>query len=197
MIKKLVLATHNKGKIAEMSDILAPYVGKVLSANDIEFSEPEETGKTFVENALLKARSACEETGLPALADDSGLCVNALNGQPGIYSARWAGEEKDFEMAMGFLDAKLDGVEDRSAYFIAVLALVFPNGEEHIFEGRCEGNLIWPPSGDKGFGYDPMFVPEGKRLTFAEMEPDEKRKISHRAKALEKLAGFLKERHNG
>ncbi len=196
-MEKLVLATHNKGKIAEMSDVLKSYVGKVLSAHDITFSEPEETGTTFAANALLKARSACEETGLPSLADDSGLCVNALNGQPGIYSARWAGEERDFEMAMGFLDAKLVDTEDSSAYFIAVLALVFPNGEEHIFEGRCEGNLIWPPSGDKGFGYDPMFVPEGKRQTFGEMEPDEKRKISHRAKALKELSVFLRAENNG
>ena len=192
MIKSLVLATHNKGKIAEMSDVLKPYVGKLLSANDIKFSEPEETGTTFAENALLKARSACQETGLPALADDSGLCVNALDGQPGIYSARWAGEDKDFDMAMGFIDAKLIDNDDRSAYFIAVLALAFPNGEEYTFEGRAEGNLIWPPSGDKGFGYDPMFVPEGKRLTFGEMEAGEKRKISHRAKALRELEAFLK-----
>lgn len=191
MIKSLVLATHNKGKIAEMSGVLTPYVHKILSAKDIKFSEPEETGSTFAENALLKARSACQETGLPALADDSGLCVSALGGQPGIHSARWAGEEKNFEMAMGFIDTKLLGNEDRSAYFIAVLALVFPDGEEHVFEGRCEGNLIWPPNGDKGFGYDPMFAPEGKRLTFGEMEPDEKRKISHRAKALEKLKRFF------
>lgn len=191
MIESLVLATHNKGKIAEMSSVLKPYVGTLLSANDIKFSEPEETGTTFAENALLKARSACKETGLPALADDSGLCVNALDGQPGIYSARWAGEDKDFDMAMGFIDTKLIDNDDRSAYFITVLALVFPDGQEHTFEGRVEGNLIWPPSGDKGFGYDPMFVQEGKRLTFGEMEPEEKRKISHRAKALEKLKDFM------
>lgn len=191
MIESLVLATHNKGKITEMSSVLKPYVGRLLSANDIKFSEPEETGTTFAENALLKARSACKETGLPALADDSGLCVNALDGQPGIYSARWAGEDKDFDMAMGFIDTKLIDNDDRSAYFIAVLALVFPDGQEHTFEGRVEGNLIWPPSGDKGFGYDPMFVQEGKRLTFGEMEPEEKRKISHRAKALEKLKDFM------
>ncbi len=191
MIESLVLATHNKGKITEMSSVLKPYVGRLLSANDIKFSEPEETGTTFAENALLKARSACKETGLPALADDSGLCVNALDGQPGIYSARWAGEDKDFDMAMGFIDTKLIDNDDRSAYFITVLALVFPDGQEHTFEGRVEGNLIWPPSGDKGFGYDPMFVQEGKRLTFGEMEPEEKRKISHRAKALEKLKDFM------
>lgn len=196
MIEKLVIATHNKGKVVEMATSLQKYVRTILSADDIEVPEVEETEDSFAGNALLKARACAKATKLPSLADDSGLCVNALGGKPGIHSARWAeleGQEgRDFKLAMGFIDDKLGKNKDRSAYFIAVLALVFPDGEEHIFEGRIEGNLIWPPSGDKGFGYDPMFVPEGKRQTFGEMAPEEKRKISHRAKALAKLSEFLK-----
>lgn len=195
MIEKLVIATHNKGKVVEMATCLQNHVRTILSADDIEVPDVEETEDSFAGNALLKARASARATNLPSLADDSGLCVNALGGQPGIHSARWAeleGQEgRDFQLAMGFIDDKLGKDKDRSAYFIAVLALVFPDGEEHVFEGRIHGNLIWPPSGDKGFGYDPMFVPEGKRQTFGEMEAEEKRKISHRAKALEQLSEFL------
>ena len=191
MIEKLVLATHNDGKLAEMQTVLQGMVGEVISSKELKLTEPEETGTSFEANALLKARSACKESGLPALADDSGLCVNALNGDPGVYSARWAGPERDFDMAMGFLDTKLVGQEDRSAYFICVLAFVTPDGKEELFEGRVDGALIWPPRGDKGFGYDPMFQPEGYQQSFAEMEKPEKQKISHRAKALEKLKTYM------
>jgi XTP/dITP diphosphohydrolase len=184
---ELVIATHNKGKVREISDLLKPYISKFFSADELNLPEPEETGKTFVENAILKAKAAATASGKCALADDSGLYVNALNGEPGIYSARWAGPEKDFMLAMKKIHKKLDGTKNRSAVFICVLALAWPDGDVECFEGRVEGYLIWPVRGNKGFGYDPMFVPEGYDVTFAEMDPAEKHKISHRAKAFEKL----------
>lgn len=187
----LVLATHNKGKIAEFSEMLKPYFASFQSAAELQLPEPEETEETFAGNALIKARAAHEATGHAALSDDSGLCVNALDGQPGIYSARWAGPEKNFETAMNFLDTKLAGISDRSAYFISVLAYVAEDGSEHIFDGRINGNLVWPPSGANGFGYDPMFVPENERKTFGEMEPHEKKQHSHRARAFAKFIDFL------
>lgn len=180
---KLVLATHNQGKVVEMYDLLKPFDVEVLSAKDFGLSAPDETEDNFAGNALIKARYVSKETGLPALADDSGLCVAALHGAPGVYSADWAGPDKDFAKAMDLVHEKMNGAEDHSAYFISVFALVTPEGGEQVFEGRCEGSLVWPPRGSGGFGYDPMFVPAGEARTFGEMTMDEKKKYSHRAKA--------------
>ncbi len=189
---ELVLATHNPGKVREIADLLGSYVGKIYSAGELGLSEPEETGSTFEANAILKAKAAAQESGYVALADDSGLAVNALGGQPGIYSARWAGPEKDFQAAMQKVQDELDDSEDRSAAFICVLALALPDGHVETFEGRVEGTLTWPPRGDKGFGYDPIFVPNGYDITFGEMDPTEKHKISHRADAFQKFDRFTK-----
>jgi XTP/dITP diphosphohydrolase len=189
--KTLVLATHNQGKIAEFSGLLAPYIATFESAASLALDEPEETGATFVENAILKARAAALTTGLPALSDDSGLSVTALNGEPGIYSARWAGADKDFDKAMALVHEKLGDTHDRSAAFVAVLAVVWPDGYAETFEGRCEGDLIWPPRGDHGFGYDPMFAPDGCAQSFAEMDKAQKQAISHRAIAFQKMANAL------
>lgn len=184
---ELIIATHNKGKLREISDLLKPYIQKFYSAAELNLPEPEETGTTFAENAILKAVAAAKSGSKPALADDSGLSVNALGGQPGICSARWAGPEKDFMAAMQKVQDRLGGVPDRSASFICTLALAWPDGHTEIFEGRIDGHLVWPPRGDKGFGYDPFFVPEGDTRTYAEIEPQEKHQTSHRARAFEKL----------
>ncbi len=184
---KLILATHNKGKVKEIGALLAPYNIEVISAGDMNFPEPEETGATFIENAKLKALAAAAAAGLPALADDSGLAVNALGGAPGIYSARWAGPEKDFTRAMGRVNRELGDDADRAAAFVCVLALAWPDGHTEVFEGTVDGNLVWPPRGGRGFGYDPMFIPLNHKETFAEMEPAAKRAISHRARAFQKL----------
>ncbi|MDH5723668.1 MAG: RdgB/HAM1 family non-canonical purine NTP pyrophosphatase [Alphaproteobacteria bacterium] len=183
----LVIATHNQGKAAEIKDLLEPYISNFFTASDLNLDEPKETGSTFAENAILKAKAAAMASGKIALADDSGLSIKALGGDPGIYSARWAGPEKDFSMAMNKINDLLEDKEDRSAAFICVLALVWPDGYEEVFEGRVDGQIIWPPRGEKGFGYDPFFVPDGYEQTFAEMEPEQKHKISHRAKAFELL----------
>lgn len=192
MLKKLLLATHNKGKIAEMSAMLAPYGVEVTSAAELGLAEPAETENTFIGNALIKARAAAVASGLPVLADDSGLCVNALNGDPGVYSADWAGNPRDFNVAMHKVHDALGDAVDRSAYFISVFALVMPDGTEQIFEGRCNGQIVWPPRGTEGHGYDPVFVADGETRTFGEMTLDEKAKFSHRAKAFEKFAETLK-----
>ena len=195
VFKELVVATHNKGKVREIADLLGPYVGTFYSAIELDLPEPEETETTFEGNALIKARSAARHAGKPSLADDSGLCVNTLGGDPGVYAARWAekpdGSGRDFNLAMQKVHEALGDAEDRSAYFICVLALVTPEGDEHIFEGRVNGQIIWPARGDKGFGYDPIFIPKGYDTTFAEMEPQDKHAISHRAKAFEKLVKTL------
>lgn len=185
--RKLVIASHNPGKAREIAELLAPLDVEVLSAADLNLPEPEETGKSFAENAVLKARAAAEASGLLALADDSGVTVNALGGEPGIYSARWAGPEKDFGAAMKKIHNRLGDSKDRGAAFVCVLALADPRGGEQVFEGRLEGTIIWPPRGDKGFGYDPVFVPDGYDMTFAEMEPEQKHRISHRARAFAKM----------
>ncbi len=185
--KELVIATHNKGKAKEIAELLAGRVEKVLAAGELGLSEPVEDGETFVANALIKARSGAKESGQLCLADDSGLAVSALGGAPGIYSARWAGPDKDFGKAMETVMSSLNEFEDKSAAFICVLALCWPDGREEVFEGRVEGHIVWPPRGDKGFGYDPIFVPRGYDMTFAEMEPEQKHKISHRADAFKKL----------
>ena len=191
MIDQLILATHNQGKVKEFQEMLGPCVESLRCAADFCLPEPEETGATFVENAFLKARAAVAETGLPCLADDSGLAVDSLGGSPGIYSARWAGPEKDFGKAMQRVYEELKDHEDKSAAFVAVLALVFPDGQEEVFEGRVAGDISWPPRGSKGFGYDPIFVPEGFSVTFAEMDSNQKHTMSHRFQAVEKLKTFL------
>lgn len=185
--KKLVLASHNPGKVAEIDELLAPLGIEVISAADLGLDEPVEDGPSFIANAEIKARAAAKASGLPALADDSGLSVNALGGDPGIYSARWAGPERDFHAAMALVQEKLGQTPNRRAYFISVLALAWPDGHTECFEGRVHGEMIWPPRGDDGFGYDPMFLPDGYTQTFGEMAYDEKQRISHRAVAFQKL----------
>jgi XTP/dITP diphosphohydrolase len=183
---RLVIASHNEGKIAEIAALLAPFAIETVSAASLGIAEPEETGDSFEANAVLKARAAVEASGLPALADDSGLVVPALGDAPGIFSARWAGAAKDFRTAMERVHREL-GDRNRSARFVAVLALCWPDGRMELFRGEVDGRLVWPPRGERGFGYDPMFVPEGGVETFGEMEPAEKHKISHRAHAFAAL----------
>ena len=186
-INRLVVATHNKGKLREFQNLLAPYMSDVTSAGELNLPEPEETGTTFTENALLKAHAAAQLSNSVALADDSGLCVAALAGAPGLYSARWAGPEKDFSVAMQRVQDELGETKDRSAYFICVLALAWPDGHSETIEGRVDGQIVWPPRGDKGHGYDPVFMPRGETRTFAEMEEEEKNALSHRGIAVRKL----------
>ena len=183
---RLVVASHNQGKVEEISTLLMPFRIAALSAASLGIPEPEETGDSFEANAALKAGAAAEASGLPALADDSGLVVPALGGAPGIYSARWAGPTKDFRIAMERVHREL-GEQDRSAFFVAVLALAWPDGNLDLFRGEVAGALVWPPRGERGFGYDPMFVPEGGEATFGEIEPAQKHRISHRAGAFAKL----------
>jgi XTP/dITP diphosphohydrolase len=195
---KLVIATHNAGKLREMRELLEPLGIECVGAAELELPEPEETGVTFVDNADLKARAAADLSGLPALSDDSGLCVDALDGKPGIFSARWAeGSDgsRDFAVAMERVWQALEdrGPEaSRDAHFACALAIAWPNdGQAESFEGRVDGHLVWPPRGDRGFGYDPMFVPAGFEQTFGEMEPAEKHAMSHRARAFAKLVEAL------
>jgi len=185
----LVIASHNLGKVVEINDLLSQFLVNTISASSLDLDEPEETGKTFVENALLKAEAAAMVANLPALADDSGLVVPALGGQPGIYSARWAQPGKDFGAAMQRVESELVlvGNQDRRAHFVCVLALAWPDGHAETFEGRVYGTLVWPGRGDKGFGYDPVFVPDGFDITFGEMEPQRKHDMSHRAVAFTRL----------
>jgi XTP/dITP diphosphohydrolase len=197
---RLVIATHNPGKLAEMRDLLAPYGIDATSAGELGLPEPDETGMTFRDNARIKARAAAEATGLPAFADDSGLVVDALDGEPGIYSARWAGPDKDFRRAMETIEEKLRDraaatPERRKTHFVSALCVAWPDGHLEEFEARVDGALVWPPRGDKGFGYDPMFLPDGHDRTFGEMPSEEKhglpphgRGLSHRARAFVKLA---------
>lgn len=189
---KLVVATHNPGKARELAEILENRF-QLVTAGELGLPEPEETEATFVGNALLKARAAADASGLPALADDSGLSVAALDGAPGVYSARWAGPGKDFGVAMAKVEERLAETEskDRSAWFTCALALAWPDGPAVVVEGRIDGTLAFPPSGERGFGYDPIFLPEGRHLTFGEMEPAEKDAISHRARAFAKLKAAL------
>ena len=181
-----MIASHNPGKVEEIAALLAPFAVETVSAGSLGIPEPEETGASFEANAALKAEAAARATGLPALADDSGLVVPALGGAPGIYSARWAGPTKNFRLAMKRVNREL-GDKDRSARFVAVLALAWPGGRTELFRGEVEGGLIWPPRGDRGFGYDPIFIPLGRDLTFGEIDPAEKHRISHRARAFAKL----------
>ncbi len=184
---RLVIASHNAGKLREIAELVAPFGVDAVSAGSLGLPEPEETGTTFKANAELKALAAAKGAGRPALADDSGLVVPALSGAPGIHSARWAGPERDFARAMARVEEELDGSEDRSAYFLCALALAWPDGHRESFEGRVDGTLVWPPRGTCGFGYDPIFLPEGETLTFGEMEPARKHAMSHRARAFAKL----------
>jgi len=194
---KLVIATHNAGKLKEIAALLAPYGVDCISAGSLGLPEPAETGKTFVENALIKARAAAEASGIVALADDSGLSVAALDGRPGVYTADWAERQwfegspgRDWYMAMGKVEGMLQALgadTPRDAWFSCVLALAWPNGEQAVYEGRADGTLTWPPRGTMGFGYDPVFVPKGYEATFAELPPEEKHRISHRADAFAKL----------
>lgn len=187
--RRLVIASHNAGKVREIAELLAPFGVEAMSAAALKLPEPEETGTTFMANAELKARAAATAAALPALADDSGLVVEALDGAPGVFSARWAGPTKDFVIAMRRVEDELQArrATDRRAHFIAALALCWPDGHCETFEGRVDGTLVWPPRGDKGFGYDPIFLPDGQRQTFGEMEPAAKHAISHRADAFRQL----------
>ncbi len=185
---KLLVASHNPGKLREIADLVEPYGLEVVSAAELALSEPEETETTFAGNARLKAVTAAKAAGLPALSDDSGLEVEALGGRPGVYSARWAGPEKDFNLAMKRVADELNVAgawkePGPRANFTCALCLAWPDGEAHIFEGKVFGRLVWPPRGDRGFGYDPMFLPDGETLTFGEMDPADKHAISHRARA--------------
>ncbi len=185
--EELVIATHNDGKAREIAELLSPYVSKFYTAKELGLDEPEETGSSFAENAILKARAAAKSSGKIALADDSGLAVNALNGDPGIYSARWGGEHKDFNLAMDKVNSAIGDKQDRSAYFVCVLALGWADGHVETFEGVVHGTIVSDPRGDKGFGYDPIFKANGYDVTFAEMNPTEKHAISHRANAFKLL----------
>jgi XTP/dITP diphosphohydrolase len=203
---RLVIATHNSGKLHEMRELLAPYRIEAISAGDMGLDEPEETGTTFRDNARIKARAAAVASSLPAFADDSGLVVDALDGAPGIYSARWAGADRNFGNAMQAVEDKLkeQGVttpERRKAHFVSALCVAWPDGHLEEFEGRINGTLVWPPRGDKGFGYDPMFLPDGYTRTFGEMTSEEKHGLpprglglSHRARAFVRLAEACLER---
>jgi XTP/dITP diphosphohydrolase len=197
---RLVIATHNPGKLAEMRELLAPYGIDAISAGELDLPEPDEDGMSFRDNARIKAQTAALATGLPAFADDSGLVVDALDGAPGIHSARWAGPEKNFRRAMETIEVKLyehgaTAPAQRKAHFVSALCVAWPDGHVEDFEARVDGTLVWPPRGDKGFGYDPIFLPDGHARTFGEMSSDEKhglpprgKGLSHRARAFMKLA---------
>jgi XTP/dITP diphosphohydrolase len=197
---RLVIATHNPGKLAEMRELLAPYGIAAISAGELGLAEPDETGTTFRDNARIKAQAAATAARLPAFADDSGLVVDALDGEPGIYSARWAGPDKNFAGAMAVIENKLKerhatAPSERKAHFVSALCVAWPDGHVEDFEARVDGVLVWPPRGDKGFGYDPMFLPDGHDRTFGEMSSEEKhglpprgKGLSHRARAFVKLA---------
>jgi XTP/dITP diphosphohydrolase len=197
---RLVIATHNPGKLIEMRELLAPYGITALSAGELGLSEPDETGMTFRDNARIKAEAAAKASGLPAFADDSGLVVDALDGAPGIHSARWAGPDRNFQRAMEAIEEKLrergaTAPERRKAHFVSALCVAWPDGHVEEFEARVTGTLVWPPRGDQGFGYDPIFLPDGQQRTFGEMSREEKHSLpphgqglSHRARAFMKLA---------
>jgi XTP/dITP diphosphohydrolase len=184
---RLLIATHNPGKLREIAELLAPHGVACVSAGDLGLPEPEETEPDFVGNARLKARAAANAAGLPALADDSGFSVAALGGAPGVLSARWAGPDKDFLGAMQRVQDAMGANPDRRAWFTAALCLAWPNGDTATFVGRVEGHAVWPPRGDRGFGYDPMFVPLGGTRTYGEMNPARKHSTSHRARAFAQL----------
>ena len=194
--QNIVIATHNKGKLEEFAQLLAPYGVKAKSAGELGLAEPDETESTFRGNALIKAEAACKASGLITIADDSGLCVDAVDGAPGVYTADWAGPSRDWMQAMRLVEEKLQAAgattpAQRKAQFMCTLCVLWPDGEVRYYEGVAPGHLTWPPRGSLGHGYDPAFVPEGQHMTFAEMTHDAKNKISHRARALEKLLADL------
>ena len=194
---KIVVASHNEGKVREIRELLAPFGIETVSAGELGIAEPAETGTTFAENAEIKARAAMEASGLAALSDDSGFAVDALGGRPGVYAADWAelpeqeqaysGVRRDFAMAMWHVHRLIDGSANRSARFVCALCLVEPGKHARVYEGTCEGDVVWPPRGGQGFGYDPMFVAQGDTLTFGEIPPEEKHAKSHRAEAFAKM----------
>ena len=194
--RKIVVATHNKGKLAEFAELLKPHRVTAVWAGDLGLAEPAETENTFAGNARIKALSAMQASGLIAMSDDSGLCVAALGGAPGVHTADWAGPQRDWTLAMGRVQEKLEALgavtpDQRRADFVCTLCVAWPDGSERFFEGRAPGHLVWPPRGALGHGYDPMFVPDGGTQTFAELDPAHKNRISHRARALEKLVDDL------
>jgi XTP/dITP diphosphohydrolase len=200
IVGRLLIATHNPGKLAEMRELLAPFKIEAISAGEMGLPEPDETGTSFRANARIKAEAAAMASGLPAFADDSGLAVDALDGAPGIYSARWAGPDKNFRGAMETIEQKLQeagasNAAQRQAHFVSALCVAWPDGHIEEFEARVDGTIVWPPRGDKGFGYDPIFLPDGQTRTFGEMPSEEKhglpprgKGLSHRARAFLKLA---------
>ena len=197
-IKSIVIASHNEGKVREIRSLLDPYGYKIISAKKLGINEPIENGMTFSENSLIKSRNAAKKSGLVALADDSGLCVNSLNYRPGIYSARWAGKNKDFGMAMKKIQKLMEKNDlsskyNRRAFFVCSLSVYFPDGKNKVFNGRVNGHLQFPPKGLNGFGYDPIFVAKGYRKTFGEMNFHYKERISHRNVAFKKLIKFLRD----
>ena len=185
--KKIIIASHNLGKVKEINILLNDIGVSALPISTFSDKEPIEDGENFIENALIKARSAKNLSKQTSLADDSGLCIDSLNGEPGIYSARWAGINKDFKIAMSNIEEKMKGFKNKNAHFVCVLALVTQKNEEYVFEGKVNGKLIFPPRGEKGFGYDPIFIPENEILTFGQMKPKQKDLISHRAQAFKKF----------
>ena len=187
---RLVLATHNPGKVVELAELLNPHGLDVVSAGELGLPEPDETETSFIGNARLKALSAATLSGLPAIADDSGLCVDRLGGAPGIYSARWAGPGKDFAVAMARVNDEL-GTQPRTAHFICALCVAWPDGHTEVVEGRVDGTLVWPPRGGNGFGYDPMFLMDGKEQTYGEMPRADKEADNHRARAFRQLDALL------
>jgi XTP/dITP diphosphohydrolase len=184
---RLVLASHNPGKLAELIDLLRPHDISVVCAGSLGLPEPEEDAPDFVGNARIKALATAREGGLVALADDSGFCVAALNGAPGVHSARWAGAAKDFDAAMQRVNRAVADAPDRRAWFVSALCLAWPDGQTETFVGRVDGQMTWPPRGTKGFGYDPMFIPSGAAATFGEMDKADKHALSHRARAFAQL----------
>ena len=185
--KEIIIASHNPGKVKEINILLNDIGIKAFPISLFSDIEPIENGNSFAENALIKARNARQLSNKTSLADDSGLCVDALDGAPGIYSARWAGAEKDFDLAMSLIEEKLQGIDNKKAYFICALAIVNEKNEEYVFEGKINGTLTFPKKGKRGFGYDPIFIPENHTITFGEMAPNEKDLISHRGVAFKKL----------
>jgi XTP/dITP diphosphohydrolase len=197
IVKKIVIASHNAGKVREIDDLFKRTNVQTISLKTFNINEPRETGSTFIENSILKSRNASIKTNFPAIADDSGLCVSIINNEPGIYSARWAGRTKDYKLAMNKIEKKIQTIsdmkkKDRKAFFVCALSLYFPDHTYKVFEGKIHGHLQFPPKGANGFGYDPIFVPVGFSKTFGEMKYNFKEKISHRAKAFQKLMQYLK-----
>lgn len=187
--EKVLVATHNKGKLEEFREILSPFGVSVVSAGELGLSEPDETEETFEGNARIKAKAACKASGLVTIADDSGLCVNALNGEPGVYTANWAGPNRDWMMAMRTVEEKLQAAgattqDKRGAQFMCTLCVLWPDGEERFYVGHVPGHLSWPPRGAFGHGYDPVFVPQGEAISFGEMSHEKKNSLSHRARAV-------------